>query len=227
MEGLKIVLRIVVDEREKGSEVPSFLRRMGVYLVFAQLGVGDYVISEKCAVERKEVRDFMSSIFSGRLFDQAGRLVELYSRSAIVVEGDFKGLESYLEKPKVFWGAVSSLIADYGVSVVFTGDEEETAMLLYGLAKREQEEKALRRVVVKKRLPKKSLREQQLYVLQSLPGIGATLAERLLEKFGSLRGVFTASPAELRLVKGMTWEKAEELHKLFNEKAGGDEEPLM
>jgi len=219
LEGLKIVLRIVVDEREKGSEVPSLLRRMGVYLSFTQLGVGDYVISQRCAVERKAARDFMTSIFDGRLFDQAGRLVEHYPRSIVVVEGDFRGVESYSEKPKVFWGAVSSLIADYGVSVVFTGDEGETAMLLYGLAKREQEEKALRRVFVRKRLPKKSLREQQLYVLQSLPGIGATLAERLLERFGSLRAVFSASPAELRLVKGMTWEKAEELHRLFSEKA--------
>ena len=41
------------------------------------LDVADYLVQDY-AIERKSVRDFVSSLFSGRLFDQAYRLGEAF-----------------------------------------------------------------------------------------------------------------------------------------------------
>ncbi|TLY11449.1 MAG: heavy metal resistance protein CzcA, partial [Thaumarchaeota archaeon] len=47
--------RIVVDGREKSSGIPDLLRKAGAVIDFAQLKVGDYVVSPEIAVERKTV----------------------------------------------------------------------------------------------------------------------------------------------------------------------------
>jgi ERCC4-type nuclease len=49
----------------------------------------------------------------------------------------------------------------------------------------------------------KGKRKQQLYLLQGLPGIGPVRARHLLDHFGSVRKVLTASPAELAAVSGI------------------------
>ena len=37
--------RIVVDERERSSSIPSLLKKAGAVIDFAQLKVGDYIVS--------------------------------------------------------------------------------------------------------------------------------------------------------------------------------------
>ena len=61
-------VRIVVDERERNSNIPDLLKEAGAAIDFAQLRVGDYVVSAETAVERKTIRDLISSIYDGRLF---------------------------------------------------------------------------------------------------------------------------------------------------------------
>lgn len=45
--------------------------------------------------------------------------------------------------------------------------------------------------------------EQQLHLVQALPGVGAAKAVALLERFGSAGGVFQATAAELATVAGL------------------------
>ncbi|MGI0039859.1 MAG: ERCC4 domain-containing protein, partial [Nitrososphaera sp.] len=72
--------RIVVDEREKNSGIPELLKNAGAVIDFAQLKVGDYIVSPETAVERKTVRDLVSSIYDGRLFLQCSDLVKHYQK---------------------------------------------------------------------------------------------------------------------------------------------------
>lgn len=46
-------------------------------------------------------------------------------------------------------------------------------------------------------------RKTQLHILQELPGIGPERALTLLERFGSIEAVLTASAKELAMVKGI------------------------
>src|SRR2546429_941205 len=62
---------VVVDVREFRSALPSLLHGRGMVVVPCQLTVGDYVLTPSICVERKSVRDLVSSFKNGRLFNQA------------------------------------------------------------------------------------------------------------------------------------------------------------
>lgn len=84
--------RIVVDERERKSGVPDLLRQAGAIIDFAQLKVGDYVVSPETAVERKTIQDLLNSIYDGRLFVQCSQLNEHYVKPVLIVEGNIMDL---------------------------------------------------------------------------------------------------------------------------------------
>ena len=49
----------------------------------------------------------------------------------------------------------------------------------------------------------KGKRKQQLFILQGLPGVGSERAARLLDAFGSVEAVVTATIKELQSVEGI------------------------
>ncbi|MEM1756477.1 MAG: ERCC4 domain-containing protein [Candidatus Bathyarchaeia archaeon] len=194
-------LRIIADVRES-VDVKDYLREFGCEVVEEALAPADYVVAEDYAVERKTVHDFFRSVFDGRIFEQADRLVKAYKRACIVVEGDIAEALHYVQNPQVFWGAIARILAEHEISVIFTRDERHTAMFIRALAKKLQEEERKRVAAVYK--PKVyTLRQRQLLILQALPKIGPERAEALLRKFGSVRRVFQASRRELLSVKGL------------------------
>jgi DNA excision repair protein ERCC-4 len=81
-------VRILVDERERKSGIPDLLRRAGATIDFAQLKVGDYVVSPETAIERKTIQDLLNSIYDGRLFIQCSQLIEHYIKPVLIVEGN-------------------------------------------------------------------------------------------------------------------------------------------
>jgi DNA excision repair protein ERCC-4 len=81
-------VRILVDERERKSGIPDLLRRAGATIDFAQLKVGDYVVSPETAIERKTIQDLLNSIYDGRLFIQCSQLNEHYIKPVLIVEGN-------------------------------------------------------------------------------------------------------------------------------------------
>jgi ERCC4-type nuclease len=84
--------RIVVDERERKSGIPDLLRQAGTIIDFAQLKVGDYVVSPETAIERKTMQDLLNSIYDGRLFVQCSQLNEYYAKPVLIVEGNIVDL---------------------------------------------------------------------------------------------------------------------------------------
>jgi len=76
------LLRIVVDHREMKSGVAKVLDRLGVIVSFATLEIGDYVVSDRLAVERKRTDDFASSLIDGKrnLFAQLSDLSRVYEK---------------------------------------------------------------------------------------------------------------------------------------------------
>ena len=64
----------------------------------------------------------------------------------------------------------------------------------------------------------KNKRTRQLYILQGLPGIGRERAIRLLDHFGSVKAVMTASRDELESVDGIGKDTAEKMKWAISEK---------
>jgi Fanconi anemia group M protein len=56
-----------------------------------------------------------------------------------------------------------------------------------------------------------SLKERQQFIIEGLPGVSATLAQRLLDHFGSVEAVMKASEKELCKVKGIGGTIAKEI----------------
>jgi DNA excision repair protein ERCC-4 len=208
--------RIIVDERERPSGVPDELRSLGAPVEYRVLDVADYVVGSY-AVERKSVRDFVSSLYSGRLFDQAHRLGEAYQTSMLVVEGNLWEELKHRRNPRSLWGALISSVLDFGLNVFFTPDGKQTAQFLFTLGKGGRHTGGSGGPPVVVRKPRsQELNRIQLSVLSSLPGIGPQMAGQLLGYFGSLRNVFSASMTEIAVGAGLGRSRALTVTKLLD-----------
>ena len=65
----KIVGKIIADYREKNSLVPANLIKLGFEVEFRELKVADFIVKDT-AIERKTVKDFISSMINKRLLKQ-------------------------------------------------------------------------------------------------------------------------------------------------------------
>ncbi|WP_340820281.1 DEAD/DEAH box helicase [Methanolobus sp. WCC4] len=188
-------IKIVVDQREIRSSVARTLDRNGMEIIVKTLEVGDYILSDRIAVERKETQDFVSSLIEQKLFEQIANLSRAYEKPVLIIEGDSlfncRGMN-----PNAIHGAISSISLDFGVSIFYTRDAEDTASLLMQIAKREQVDEK-REVNMHGRKAAAMLPEQQEYVVSSISDIGPKAARNLLQHFGSVENVMKASYEEL------------------------------
>jgi len=206
--------KIIADARES-SFVVQALREMKADVVEKTISPGDYVVGEGFAVERKTFRDFVSSIFKKRLFEQLERLRRAYARCCLIVEGDIGYGLAGLTNPLVFWGALAHTTAEWNIPVVFTINEEQTAQFLFSLAKKLQTAKEVTVEAVYK--PKRySLADQQCFAVQGLPTVGPKSAEKLLKRFGNVRRVFMAKEHELKRVEGFGDKRAREISQFLD-----------
>jgi DNA excision repair protein ERCC-4 len=209
-------LRIVVDERERKSGIPDLLRAVGINIEMKTLPVGDYIVAPETVVERKSIKDLISSVFDGRLFDQCNRLKENFQFPIILMEGNMDEINEITENPLIFYGAVSSIALDFKIPVIATPSADHTAKLLVSLCSRKDLPKG---PFLKKIKKSNDIQKQQLVALSSLPGVGEKLAIRMLEKFGSPLKVFNASSTELAKVQGLGNARAKKIKKMLEIKS--------
>ena len=209
-------LRIVVDERERKSGIPDLLRAIGINIEMKTLPVGDYIVAPETVVERKSIKDLISSVFDGRLFDQCNRLKENFQFPIILMEGNMDEINEITENPLIFYGAVSSIALDFKIPVIATPSADHTAKLLVSLCSRKDLPKG---PFLKKIKKSNDIQKQQLVALSSLPGVGEKLAIRMLEKFGSPSKVFNASSTELAKVQGLGNARAKKIKKMLEMKS--------
>jgi Fanconi anemia group M protein len=191
-------VKIIVDTREN-TVIKTKLNNLNIEVEEQMLDVGDFVLSEDVCVERKTLKDFASSIIDGRLFPQLIQLKQKYNKPILILE---KGPQSDRISQNAFLGALASIITDFNIALIITESTEESAALMYVIAKREQIEKK-KSIKVREGEKPVSIKEIQKYILAGMPGVSAILATRLLEKFGTLQNVFNAPENELFDVKGI------------------------
>ncbi len=197
-------VEIVADQRELDANIARDLSaRDGVDVRLETLAVGDYVLSDRVAVERKSVSDFLDTLVGSdrSMFEQVGDMNRHYARPVVIIEGE----DLYEQRnvhPNAVRGAIASLAVDFGASVLRTEDEKDTTDLLEVIATREQEV-SQREVSVHGDKHSKTLPEQQEYVVASIADIGPVTARALLETFESVQAVMTASKDELMETQGV------------------------
>ena len=190
---------VFVDTREV-SELVHMLRGRGAHVEVKLLDTGDFVVSSDVVIERKTLDDFVKSIFDGRLFKQLANMRGKYPRPILIVQGEKKHLTGIGES--AFYGALASVLADFGVPIFFAANEKEVVEVIFHLARREQMD---RKKEVKVREGKKpaALAEVQRYIVSGVPGVSGVLADRLLSELESVEKVFSTSELELMRIEGI------------------------
>ena len=202
--------KIYVDPRER--EMGKLLEAKGLEVTLKNLEVGDYVVSDRVAIERKTAQDFVASIIDPQrnLFRQIADLSRTYDRPVLILEG--RDLYTRAVNPSSIRGALASVAVDYGVPIIPTEDQNETALVIALLADRERKEG--REPKVHGHKTARTLAEQQEYLISAIPSVGPAVAKNLLKHFESIEKIMTATKEELQDVELVGPKIAERIREL-------------
>jgi Fanconi anemia group M protein len=213
--------KIICHHRENASSVlPELItlstKDIKVNLLREQLSVGDYQISDDIVIERKTLADLETSIIDGRIFSQLQDL-SLIKKSSLIIEGDpFLLYNSKRINGKALIGLITSIGLNYRIPIFFTRNQKQTALFLYTMAKKEQisnnksEDSKLRY-----QKTKMSGSQFQLFIMQSFPDVGPTLAKSILKEFKSIKNISNATIEDLQNVSKLGPKKAQKIKYLF------------
>lgn len=177
--------------------VAEALGKLGAEIEITTLDVGDYVVNSRVAFERKTVNDLFATLLERReLFSQLSDLSRSYRRPILIIEGGdpffFSGRKMH---PAAVQGFLNT-IALMRIPALYTLNEEETAQVIFMIAKQEQSG-GHRSFSLHGKRRRLSTSEAKEYTLSSIPGIGQKTAENLLLHFGSVENVINAPREEL------------------------------
>ncbi len=201
---------IFVDTRE--SNILDYFNQYDCTVQRKMLLSGDFVVSDRVAIEKKTVKDFVSSIIDKRLFSQLKIMKDNFEKPLLIIEGR-ESLYGTLS-PNMIRGALAAVTVDLGIPVLWTEDLADTAGLVFWIAKREQIDEKRENVLVNKKCPT-TIKEQQEYLVASLPDVSLVRSRELLKHFKSPQGVFGASVKELQQVKGIGKKIAERIRNVM------------
>ena len=208
-------LIVYVDSREGNSSVIRALDSIGVKVKINTMSVADYQVSEEVAIERKTAKDFVDSIVDKRLFKQARAMMEEFKKPVMILEGD--DFYTGFINPNAIRGSIASIALDFGISIIPTRNSEDTAAMIKRIAIREQKGEK-RSIQIRTERKPENLWEQQLFIIESLPGIGPTHARSLLEHFGTVNAIMNASESQLMDVAGIGKKTAANVKKVIDSK---------
>jgi len=208
-----IVVQLIVDHREGPSGLIDELmdysyetetQRISTHVEVSALTVGDVICSDRVAIERKSVSDYVDTfVNSGRdLFTQAADMLRAYPRSIMILEGTtIQGIRNI--HPEAIRGSMSGLTVGMRLPIIHTQNVEETAAYAVTIGRKEQFSQK-RSVALHGKRSSMSAKQRKIYIITSIgDGVGVVVAEALLDHFGSVEAVFTAPVKELIKVKGV------------------------
>jgi Fanconi anemia group M protein len=213
------VIQIIMDERERNSDLKMLLEKLGAQVRMRTLNVGDFILSDRIVVERKTRADFESSIIDGRMFRQAASMSQ-FPKPMMIIEGE--AFEGRINRNAML-GAISSLMLDHSIQIFFTLDQGRTAELLFALAKREQASES-RPVRMKGDKRATTMAQQQQMIIECLPNVGPLFAQALLAKFGTVEKVMRATEKQLLAVKRMGPKRAKLIRKVLSDQWKGSDD---
>ena len=201
---------IFVDTRE--DSILDYFKQYDCIIQRKMLLYGDFICSDRVCIEKKIIKDFIQSITDKRLFQQLRAMKDNFERPILIIEGE-ESLYGYLH-PNIIRGALAAITVDLSIPILWTRDLADTAGLVYWIAKREQIDEKREVSLRNKRVPE-TLKEQQEYLISSLPDISLVRTEALLEHFKTPKNVFNASAKELKEVKGIGEKIAEKIKEVI------------
>ncbi len=135
--------------------------------------------------------------------------------SVLILEGTGKELTETGIRREAMQGALITVSIVLGVPILRSKSPSESAHLILYTAR--QIKSFARGAVQRHGSRPKGKRKKQLFILQGLPGVGSERAARLLDEFGSVEAVVTATSEELQSVEGVGKHIAEKIRRVVSE----------
>jgi len=210
---------IIIDQREDRNLIRNFLKKK-IDIKIKHLITADIIIYGKdyhghnisVGIERKTQSDFLNSIIDKRIIKQLIGIKENFSIPLLIIEGSENIYSIRNFHPNSIRGMLSSIALDLQIPIIQTKSINDTIAFIETIIKRfESPRKNIS--LLKKRKPV-ILKEKQEYLVESLPGIGPSIAKSLLKKFGSIINIMKASKEDLKKVEKLGDKKAEEIKKV-------------
>lgn len=215
-------LSLQVDHREQTSGIIKALSAYEelFHVETCRLKTGDYLLNNQILIERKRLPDFLASIKTGRMFQQAYRMVHSNYHPFMILEGNKKEIRRSQMKREAIQGTLIHLTVFLGIPIIRSSNIEETAQLISFTALQlyEGNRPGMHASIVK--YPRYQLNKKQkaaLKILANFPGIGPEKAIAILSAFRNLKDVFNARPDQLESANGIGPKLAESIYGLINE----------
>jgi ERCC4-type nuclease len=208
--------QLVVSATKPRGKPAKMLAALGIRIIPIKEDEGNvdrYVMSKRLAVERRTGATFLRGIKDKSLFTSAIYLREHFALPVLIVEGNVDYTYTRFG-PEAVRGALSSMMLEYGVSVLSTPTPEETVALIAMMARQEQVGIPEISLIPKRRAA--DLPDMQRRLIEMLPGCGRVIARELLQRLGSVERILRATKEELRAVPGLGAKKTAEIHRVLN-----------
>lgn len=210
------MIEIHADMREQRCGLVDLIKkRADVNVLDVALPIGDFSVGGGIIIERKTAKDFLGSIIDGRFHEQILKMKLNYSKPVVILESDIYSTRSKFSIQAL--GGALAWMAAQGVNIIPAPGIEATAEIIYFMAKNAQVE--MKDVPMRSKKPPVTEYNAR-FVLEGLPAVGPAQAQRLLEHFGSVQGVFTATAEELSMVSRIGKATAERMHQVISWKLG-------
>ena len=186
-----------------------------------ELPTGDFKTNDNYfGLERKSVKDFISSLLGGKLKQQLYELRHQYKLPLLVVEG-YDGIMDCILKnpqvhPNVIKGAVTSALTHNGVPIQFVGPFY-VEFILDTVNKLYDGKRQLYENIGYTSIRTKSISKQDflIYFIHGLPGVRSKVGSNLVKYFPSVKSIVDATEEDLIKVKGISEENAKHIKSLF------------
>jgi len=212
--------RLTMSPSAAGLGIREALDPLGIAIDVKDSESADVIVSTRVAVAVRTVDQFIEGISNGTMQVTLAKLKHEYLHPILIVQGAAEGEGTQAGNAAVY-DALSALLSEYHMTVLSTADSSETASAIKALYKQEAARQDRQAKGVQTTLDVSS---RQMFLVQGLPNVSATLAQRLLRRFGSVKGIADADVEELMKVEGIGKVIAEGIHTVLRRRFGEEEE---
>jgi len=207
---------LVVSPRIGSAGLQTSLADLGYSTDVRDLENADVIVSNRVAVAVRTVDQFIDGISDGSILASLAKMKHEYLHPILIVQGAPEGDGGQAGNAAVY-DALSAILSEFHMPVLSTNNANETASAIHSLEKQEMAKHAKDGRTMQTTLDVPS---RQMFLVQGLPNVSATLAQRLLEKFGSVKGIADANVEELMQVDGIGKVIAEGIHTVLRKRFG-------
>ena len=184
-------MKVVIDSREQNriQSATSYYKGQGLEVEVREEQIGDYIFNDKVVFEFKTVPDFVSSIQSGRVFNQAINQAEEYDHHFVIIQGDEHSRAKAIAMSKhyrevsyfQYLGAISSLNRYTTVIESYSPFVQEAYYRMLSTAT-----KCLQDKPIVKKFPKKHKNPAFNFLCYCVYGINSKKAQTIVDELNLL-----------------------------------------